>query len=165
MDDLSYESNSSATLGRAGNIAEKRTPRKTKRWMRILISIIIVIIWGLIAFGGYSLARNYIQDIEQQLNSIKTSNQIELSKLNEQLVSLRTALDEQQTNAALLQEQFLAVEQELQAVKEEMSLAGDSLSTAAETKQALSERITDLSTELSELRKLIKRLEEAARVY
>jgi len=46
-----------------------------------------------------------------------------------------------------------------------MSLAGDSLSTAAETKQALSERITDLSTELAELRKLIKRLEEAARVY
>ncbi len=165
MDNLAYESRAAAPRARSESVTEKRSARQMKRSTRILIGLGIVLLWGLIAYGGFALARHYIQDIQQQLTAITQTNQIELQKLNEQLTSLKGALDEQQLSASALQEQFLAVEGELAAVKAEMSLAGDSLSTAAETKQALSERITDLSTELAELRKLIKRLEEAARVY
>ncbi len=165
MDNLAYESKSTMTRTRGEQTTGKRINKGMKRWVRILMISGIVIIWGLIAYGGFVLARNYVQDIQHQLTTITQTNQIELEKLSEQLTTLKAVLDDQQTNALALNQQFTAVEDELTAVKEEMSLAGDSLSTAAETKQALSERISDLSAELAELRKLIKRLEEAARVY
>ncbi|MCL6458550.1 MAG: hypothetical protein K6T85_11150 [Gorillibacterium sp.] len=157
MNELSYESNH--------ELARTKKESKVKRVPRWVTLSIIVLIWLTIGYGGYTLARNYIGDIQQQLDQMAKTNQTEMLNLNTKLTTLQTALDEQKTQAGTLQQQFTAVESQLTAVKEEMSLAGDSLSTTAATKKALNERINDLSKELGELRKLITRLEEAARVY
>jgi septal ring factor EnvC (AmiA/AmiB activator) len=147
------------------NLARKdltRTHKVIPKWIKWSV---ISIFWALLIYGSYSLARYYIGDIRQQLVLIQETNDKNVQTLNSKMAILQTSLNEQKEQAILLQQQFSVVESELGAVKEEMSLAGDTLSTSAETKQALSERITALSTQLGELRKLIKKLEEAARAY
>ncbi len=147
------------------NFARKnvaRTHKSIPKWAKWST---IIILWALLVFATYSLAQYYIGDIRQQLSQIQQTNETNVQILNAKLEGLETSLIAHQEQATLLQQQFSVVESELGAVKEEMSLAGDTLSTSADTKQALGERITALSNELGELRKLIKKLEEAARVY
>jgi septal ring factor EnvC (AmiA/AmiB activator) len=131
-------------------------------WVKIMS---LAVIWGAVALGCYFLAQTYISDILGKLDAIAANNAAQIDQLNAKLTDLQNAMTAHQASVEQLQEQFLAVEAELAAVKEEMSLAGSSLSTAAETKQALNDRIDLLGKELTELRKLIKQLEEAARVY
>ncbi|MBC8079500.1 MAG: hypothetical protein H7X86_04095 [Gorillibacterium sp.] len=157
MNELSYDSSL--------ELARTKKDTKVKRAPRWVTLSIIILIWLAIGYGGYALARNYIGNIQHQLDRVARTNEMQMLELNTKLTTLQTALDEQKKQAEMLQKHFAAVESELTAVKEEMSLAGDSLSTTAKTKKALNERVNDLSKELGELRKLIKRLEEAARVY
>ena len=159
MNEVSYEQ--TMTPNRARAVAAPK-PRGIPRWVAILT---VVFIWLLIAVGCFMLAKYYIGDIQRQLDSFAATNKLEAEQLNVKIADLQSALTEHKDQAVQLQQQFTAVENELIADKEEMSLAGSSLSTTAETKQALNERINDLSKELTELRKLIKKLEEAARVY
>jgi septal ring factor EnvC (AmiA/AmiB activator) len=147
------------------NLARKdltRTHKAIPKWFKWSV---ISLCWALLIFGTYSLAHYYMGGIHDQLVSIQETNDENVQTLNTKLETLQTSLNEHKQQAVSLQQQFSVVESELGAVKEEMSLAGDTLSSSAETKQALSERITALSTELGELRKLIKKLEEAARAY
>lgn len=148
-------------LERASNLQGKRT-RALPLWARITI---IATIWLSVAAGVYMLARYYVSDIQGQLSTIAETNTTQITQLKQQMTTLQQALDVHKTNAESLQAQFSVVQTELTAVKEEMSLAGNSLSSTAETKQALNDRINDLSKELDTLRGLIKKLEEAARVY
>jgi len=157
MTEFTYESEA--------NLARKSLPRAHKAVPKWAKWSVISIFWALLVFGRYSLAHYYISEIQQQLTLIRTTNEANVQILNTKLEGLQTSLNEHKEQAALLNQQFSVVESELTAVKEEMSLAGNSLNSSAETKQALSERITTLSTELVELRKLIKKLEAAARAY
>ncbi|MEO3946462.1 hypothetical protein [Gorillibacterium sp. CAU 1737] len=143
--------------------SKSRTERK--RMPRWVVLVLFLAVWIGIGYGGYTLAKTYIGGIQQQLDDIARTNETEIAQMQEKLTALKSAMDEQKTQAATLQDKLGTVEKELTAVKEEMSLAGDSLSSTAETKKALSNRITDLSKQLTELRKLVQRLEEAARVY
>ncbi|MEX1031302.1 MAG: hypothetical protein WDZ91_14845 [Paenibacillaceae bacterium] len=157
MTEIIYESET--------NLARKdltRTHKVIPKWIKWSA---ISLCWAVLIYGTYNLAHYYIGDIRQQLVMIQETNDENVLTLNTKLEALQTSLNEHKEQAELLQQQFSVVESELGAVKEEMSLAGDTLSSSAETKQALSERITALSTELGELRKLIKKLEEAARAY
>lgn len=150
---------------RRSNQAVRSKPTKARGvplWAKITS---VILVWGAVALGCYFLATTYIQDIQTKLDTIAASNAAQLEQLQVKLDELQTNMDTHRANAEQLQAQFLAVESELTAVKEEMSLAGSSLSTAAETKQALNDRIDQLGKELGELRRLIKQLEEAARVY
>jgi septal ring factor EnvC (AmiA/AmiB activator) len=139
-----------------------RTNKKIPKWVKWLA---ICTSWIVLIYGCYSLAHYYMSDIRQQLALIQQTNDTNVLALNTKIEQLQTSLNAHKEQALTLQEQFTVLESELGAVKEEMSLAGDTLSTSADTKQALSERITALSNELGELRKLIKKLEEAARAY
>jgi DNA repair exonuclease SbcCD ATPase subunit len=149
---------------------ELRRARETVRtatgrfplWAKVLS---LVLVWAGVAYGCYFLADTYIKDIQSRLDAIAAHNEEQLEQLGNRLNELQLAMEQHRETAGRLQEQLLAVEEGLAAVKEEMSLAGSSLSTAAETKQALNDRIDQLGKELAELRKLIKQLEEAARVY
>lgn len=147
---------------RRSNQAAKPRAKRAPIWMKALS---VAAVWGIVALGFYFLADIYIRDIQTRLDTIAASNAEQIGQLNGKLEELQAAMETHRLSAEQLQAQFLAVESELTAVKEEMSLAGSSLSTAAETKQALNDRIDQLGKELAELRKLIKQLEEAARVY
>jgi len=160
MNETYYESNSG--LARVSHAAASKRVKRVPGWVKPMT---VVMVWLLVATCCFALAKFYVGDIQSQLDTIAKTNELEVKQLNEKLAGLQSALDAHKVSAEALNAQFTAVEGELAAVKEEMSLAGNSLSTTAETKQALSERINDLSTELGELRKLIKKLEEAARVY
>lgn len=148
-----------------GQPARTKSRAERKRLPRWAVLAIVSILWLAIGYGGYTIAKTYIGHIQQQLDQIAKTNETEMQELNSQLTALKGVMNDQRTQAETLQKQLGTVEKELTAVKEEMSLAGNSLSTTAETKKALNDRITDLSKELAELRKLVTRLEEAARVY
>lgn len=147
---------------RRTNQAVRTKKNSVPLWLKI---ISVIAIWGAVAYGCYYLATNYIQDIQNKLDAIAAANASQLEQLQEKLDDLQANMEAHRISSEQLQAQFLVVESELAAVKEEMSLAGSSLSTAAETKQALNDRIDQLGKELGELRRLIKQLEEAARVY
>jgi len=125
----------------------------------------VVAVWVGLAGGAFALAHYYVGGVQAELERIQRANQQHAEDMNRKLAELQRTLKSNKEAAASLQAQFAVVESELSAVKEQMSLAGDSLSTTAESKKALNERITDLSKELEGLRKAIKKLEEAARVY
>jgi septal ring factor EnvC (AmiA/AmiB activator) len=143
----------------------KEKAKSTRRLPKWAVRTAAVLLWSALAAGTFALAYYYIGGILNQLERIQQTNQENIAELNKKLTELQTALNTNKEQAEVLKKQFGVVESELNAVKEEMSLAGDSLSSTAKTKQALNQRITDLSKELEELRKSIKKLEEAARVY
>lgn len=141
---------------------DTKSKRQSYMWS---VKTAVVLLWVLLAVSAFALAYYFVGDIRNQLEHIQQTNQANTAELNKKLTDLQNALNENAEQAEMLKRQFGVVESGLNMVKEEMSLAGDSLSTSAASKQALNERITDLSTELEELRKSIKKLEEAARVY
>jgi septal ring factor EnvC (AmiA/AmiB activator) len=155
MTELQYESESGLLPARNESKKEARSIRNWRAWAAP-VGICVVLALGSFAIGHY-----YIGGIQQQLKQIE----VNAADLNQNVKEMQSQLSQQKETAQLLQQQFHAVENELAAVKEEMSLAGDSLNATDETKKALSQRITDLSKELEGLRKLITKLEAAARVY
>lgn len=140
-----------------------RKPRKKQG--SLLVWTLSLTLWGVLLAGAYLLADHYIGGIYSQLEQIEETNARHVDALSAKLAELEEQMAAHQEQAQQLSEQFAAVLSDLEAVKEEMSLAGDTLHSSTETKQALNERINVLSRELEELRKLIRRLEEAARVY
>jgi septal ring factor EnvC (AmiA/AmiB activator) len=159
MNDVYYE-----TEVRVDRLPKKRA-KSSQRSYKWIARSAFILLWVLLAGSAFTLAYNYVGDIRAQLQHIQQTNQANADELNKKLTELQNALNANMEQAEALKQQFAAVESELNAVKEEMSLAGDSLSTTAKTKQALNNRINDLSKELEQLRKSIKKLEEAARVY
>ncbi|MCI3922183.1 hypothetical protein MO973_18300 [Paenibacillus sp. TRM 82003] len=139
-----------------------QSARSSRKW---IARTIVVALWALLAGGAFALAYYYVGGIQSQLEQIQRTNEANTAELTRKLADIQGAMDANAAQAEALSALFVQVEQELAAVKEQMSLAGDSLSATAETRQALNERITDLSVGLEELRKSIKKLEEAARVY
>ena len=135
------------------------------RWAKLAKLAAAITLWILLVLGSFYLAYYYIENIRQQLVDIQQTNQVNMADLNTKLEALQLSISKQKEQAVALSVQFRVVEGDLKLVKEELSLAGNSLNTSTATKQALGERITALSKELEELRKLIKKLEEAARAY
>lgn len=147
----------------AGARAQRSTPDASRRKWKF--RTIALLLWAVLAAGSFYLVYSYMTNIQQQLNAIEEAGQLNIQLLQARLSTLELALDEQSELAASLQQQLNEVRGNLEAVNEELALAGDTLDTSTETKQALNERISDLSKELEGLRKLITKLEEAARVY
>jgi site-specific DNA-adenine methylase len=168
MTELLYEPEANANLVRTHTVTKRnigtsiRASRTIPAWVKWSM---VSLFWVLLVYGSYSLAHYYIGDIRQQLQLIQQTNQTNVQELNKKLEGLQIGLNEHKEQAAQLRQQFSVIESELGAVKEAMSLTGDSFNNSAATKQALSERITALDKELEGLRKLIKKLEEAARAY
>ncbi|HEX7056279.1 MAG TPA: hypothetical protein VF260_03640 [Bacilli bacterium] len=159
MADLQYDSDLSMLRARMDNKKEKKSPGKWLPWTAAII------VWAALIAGSFGLARHYIDGIKQQLVQVEENNQANTEALTKNLDELKAQLDVHKKTTEELQKQLQAIADELTAVKEEMALAGDTLNSADDTKKALSERITDLGKELEGLRSLIKKLEEAARVY
>lgn len=159
MNEANYEMES--RLSRATK-QDAKTARLSFKWNA---KAAVVLLWVLFAACAFALAYFYIGDIQKQLEQIQQANLAHTAELNQKMAELERALVQNIEQADVLKQQFSIVESELEAVKEEMSLAGDSLDSTAKTKQALNDRIDDLSKGLEELRKSIKQLEEAARVY
>lgn len=139
--------------------------RSTRQYNKRVIRTALLLLWVVVAVGAFALAFFYVGGIQKQLLHIQQTNAAHITEVNHKLTALQNALNANIKQAEIMKQQFISVETELNAVKDAMSLAGDSLTTTAKTRQALNERITELSKELEELRKSIKKLEEAARVY
>jgi len=146
-------------------VAQSRSSAKSKskegtasKWIRRLIPVLFA---AILMAAGFLYAKSYIEQLQQQLSLIQS----EASALNLNVEQVQTMLGEHKAQIEQLQAKFDSVDTEMQAVKEELSLTGDSLQSTDATKQALSQRIADLSKELDDLKKLIAKLEAAARVY
>jgi chromosome segregation ATPase len=159
MPDTQYETTSDLT--RYDNRTENKKSVR-KKWIGLGVTVLL---WFGLAFGSYTLAENYISDINERLNQIQQTNQKELNQLNQSIQEMQMKLDQHKQNLNELHVQLIAVENELGLVKEELSLAGTTLLSSNETKQTLNQRITELNKQLEGLRNSIKKLEEAARVY
>lgn len=157
MAKMEYELEAGATQSRSAS--KSRTKEGTaSKWIRRMIPILFA---AMLITAGFLFAKSYIEQLQQQLSMIDA----QAASLNRNVEQVQTLLSEHKTQIEQLHAKFATIDTEMQAVKEELSLAGDSLQSTDETKQALSQRIADLSKELDGLKKLIAKLEEAARVY
>lgn len=147
----------------AGARVQRSTPAASRR--KWILRAVILLLWAIVAAGSFYFVYSYMNNIQQKLSALELAEAANQSELQQRLDTLETALGEQAVLATHLRQQLLDVQSNLETVNEELALAGDTLDTSTETKQALNERISDLSKELDGLRKLITKLEEAARVY
>lgn len=157
MAKMEYELEAGVGQSRAAS-KSKSNEGTASKWIRRLIPILFAAV--LIA-AGFLFAKSYIDQLQQQLTLIQSH----ADTLNRNVEQVQTMLTDHKAQVEQLQTKFDGIDAEMQAVKEELSLAGDSLQSTDETKKALSQRIADLSKELDGLKKLIAKLEEAARVY
>lgn len=147
----------------AGERVQRSTPAASRR--KWILRATILLLWIIVAAGSFYFVYSYMNNMQQKLVALELAEAANQSALLQRLDTLEAALGEQADLATGLRQQLIEVQSNLEAVNEELSLAGDSLDTSAETRQALNDRISDLSKELDGLRKLISKLEEAARVY
>jgi len=138
--------------------AAKARRREAGLGLRRMVPVLVAV---LLLAAGFLVMKYYVDELQFQLGQIRG----EAAALNRQAEQVRTVLGEYRAQLDELKEKFAGIESEMRAVKEQLSLAGDTLESADETKQTLSQRIADLGKELDALKKLIAKLEEAARVY
>ena len=161
MAKMEYELDASVGQRRSsakGKAKEKHREGTASKWIRRSIPILFA---AMLIAAGFLLAQSYIERVQQQLTQIQS----DASALNRNVAQVQSILAEHMTQIEQLHAKFETIDSQMQAVTEELSLAGDSLQSNDATKQALSQRIADLSKELDGLKKLIAKLEEAARVY
>lgn len=148
-----------AGIGQRRSAAKEKTKEGTaSKWIRRLIPILFA---AALLAAGFLFTKSYIEQLQHQLTQIQSDAAV----LNSNVQQVQTMLAAHKTQIEQLHAQFDSIDSEMQAVKEELALAGDSLQSTDETKKALSQRIADLSKELDGLKKLIAKLEAAARVY
>lgn len=121
----------------------------------ILPVVAAVILWGGLAYGGYTYA-NYTleknqQYIDQRITSIEASNLKLVKQMEKQLI--------------LVQDEMKIVQDGLASIKEELQLTGETIGGTNKTKQALQGRIDQLNKQLVELKASLKKLEDAARAW
>jgi|GEM_PF-4765849 len=154
MAKLEHELNPDLGSRAAAKTRRREAGLNLRRMVPALVALLLLA-------AGFFVMNDYVDQLQFQLGEIRS----EAAALNQQAEQVRAVLGEYRVQLDELKEKFAVIEGEMQAVKEQLSLAGESLESADETKQTLSQRIADLGKELDALKKLIAKLEEAARVY
>lgn len=126
--------------------------------LKISISIIAIIVWVGLLYGGYTVASNYFEEthshLDQQIQEIKLQNQEVFSKLGRFNEELKYSNDE-----------LLIVRNELDYIKEALEITGETITGSDKTRLILQERMAELDKRLNQLQSQLIKLEEAARAH
>lgn len=125
-------------------------------------ALLTLVVWGGLAYGGYVLATDHIDNLHNQqaeiesnllmkIEEVRSDNRAKFEELNDELTELTARLE--------------GVAEKLEAIREELQLTSDSISGSDDTKLALQAQISALDKQLEELKKSLEKLEHAARVY
>lgn len=150
------------TRERTSRVKKKRKQNAGTVWRTLTYSLLTVVVWGGLAYGGYTLAEDYIHQLHNQqaeiesrlmmkIEEVRSDNKVRFEELNSELVELTAMLE--------------SVSGQLESIREELELTSDSISGSDDTKLALQAQISALDKQLEELRKSLEKLEHAARVY
>lgn len=131
------------------------TPARTEGKTNMLSVVLLLLLWGGLAYGGYyyanlTLERHQAQ-MEQRLQAVQAANEAQIEEMKSEL--------------AIVQEEMVEVQDGLAAIEEELELTGETIGGTNQTKQALQDRIDQLNKQLNELKTSLKKLEDAARAW
>lgn len=137
------------------SLTRTMVPTKTEGTRNVWMIVLVVLLWGGLAYGGYAFANHTLaqqqQYVDQRIHEIEASNENQMKKMEGQLV--------------LVQEEMVSVQDGLTSIEEELELTGETIGGTNKTKQALQDRIDQLNKQLIELKASLKKLEDAARAW
>lgn len=128
---------------------------QTKGKRNLLPTLLAIVLWAGLAYGGYAFAMHTLdkqqQFVNQRITQVQEQNQEQMKAMGEQLT--------------LVQDEMSEVTSALTLIQEELQMTGEAIGGTDKTKQALQERIDQLNTQLAELKASLKKLEDAARAW
>lgn len=117
----------------------KRTKRTTAR-SNLPALILTVLVWAGLVFGGFYLAKDYI---DNSIKNVQETNAMNVQALNERLNNLHGEMEE---------------------IKSALAQADETLSSTNTTRQQLNEKIDQLDKQLKQLQKSLQILRESGDV-
>lgn len=153
------------------NIEEVSSRRKTRTerrsspgtiWRTASFILLTIIIWVGLAYGGYTLAENHMNRLQEHQAGIEATLMTKIEEVQEENRAHMDELNGELTELTALLED---VSKRLESIREELQLTSDSISGSDDTKLALQAQISALDKQLDVLRKSLEKLENAARVY
>lgn len=136
----------------------RRVRERGNRNFKLLYSVLAILIWGGLIYGGYTVAKNYFEDInkhiDEQINEMKQQNEAVIAQLEQFNLELQASTEE-----------LLIITNEIAVIKDALEITGETLTGSDATRLALQERISILDVRLNELTAQLKKLEEAARAH
>lgn len=151
------ELSSRRTKTRERNPGTTGTTRRT-----VVYSLVTIVAWCGLAYGGYALATNHINKLHTQQAAIESNL---LAQIEEVRTENNAKIDELNAELSELTSKMLAVSEKLESIREELQMTSDSITGNDDTKLALQAQISALDKQLEELRVSLRKLEDAARVY
>jgi septal ring factor EnvC (AmiA/AmiB activator) len=131
------------------------TPSRTQGKRNVMPTVLALLLWGGLAYGGYAFAMHTLdkqqQFVNQRITQVQEKNQEQMKAMGDQLT--------------LVQDEMAEVVSGLTVIQEELQLTGETIGGTDKTKQALQQRIDQLNTQLVELKASLKKLEDAARAW
>lgn len=130
-------------------------PSRTQGKRNLMPTVLAVLLWAGLAYGGYAFAMHTLdkqqQFVNQRITHVQEKNQEQMKAMGEQLT--------------LVQDEMSEVVSGLAHIQEELQMTGETIGGTDKTKQALQERIDQLNTQLVDLKASLKKLEDAARAW
>lgn len=130
-------------------------PSRTQGKRNLMPTVLAVLLWAALAYGGYAFAMHTLdkqqQFVNQRITQVQEKNQEQMKAMGEQLT--------------LVQDEMSEVVSGLTNIQEELQMTGETIGGTDKTKQALQERIDQLNTQLVDLKASLKKLEDAARAW
>ena len=114
-----------------------KTKRRTLCWKKLLLSVMLVILWGGMIYGASYYAKQYI---DKSIQSVQQTNAMNVRVLEDRLSNLSA---------------------EMQEIKHALQDTDQVLSGSESTQQALNNKIDALDKQLRELERSLKILKEA----
>jgi len=136
-------------------LVQALTPSRAEGKTNILSVVLLLLLWGGLAYGGYTYANMTLErhqaQMEQSLQAVQAANEEQIEEMKAEL--------------AMVQEEMEKVQDGLAVIEEELVLTGETIGGTNQTKQALQDRIDQLNKQLNELKTSLKKLEDAARAW
>jgi len=136
----------------------RRDKKKTLKKIPTYV-IISLLVWVALVLGGIYIAKTYVdKTFLKQTEQVKKSNAQLIETISEELNTTREEM-------LALQKELSAVQEELDSVKDELQQTGKTVAGSNSSKIVLTDRVLELDKQIGDLRKQLKKLEDAARVY
>ena len=161
MNDILVPANPKELASKRKTRSERRSsPGTLRRTSTYFLAAVTV--WCGLAYGGYTLAQEQINRLQNQQAEIETALQTRIEEVQEENRARIDSLNSEMTGLTAMLEDVSA---KLETIREELQLTRDSISGSDDTKLALQAQISALDKQLDELKKSLEKLENAARVY
>lgn len=136
----------------------RRDKKKTNKKLPPYV-IIGLLVWVALVLGGIYAAKTYVdKTFLKQTEEVKKSNALLIETVSKEFQTVKEEM-------LALQKELSATQEELDSVRDELQQTGKTMAGSNSSKILLTDHVSELDRQIVELRKQLKKLEDAARVY